>query len=104
VREQKSPRVESFHWRASSPRTSSVAMVLALCSFVVLHGIASAAAADKKAGSNAAAADKKAGSIEIKAHYETTPDHSDLMPPCSAITSGAPRESATGSALLQVNY
>jgi len=87
VREQKSPRVESFHWRAGSPRTSSVAMVLALCSFLVLHGIASAAAADKNAGSNAAAADKKAGSIEIKAHYETTPDNSDLMPPCSAITS-----------------
>ena len=74
VREQKSLRVERFHWRASAPRTSTVAMVLALCSFLVLNGIANAA-------------DKKAGSMEIKAHYETTPDHLDMMLPCSASTS-----------------
>ncbi len=76
VREQKSPRVERSHWRASASGTSPVAMVLALCTFLVLHGIA-----------NAAAADKKAGPIEIKAHYETTPDHLDMVPPCSALTS-----------------
>jgi hypothetical protein len=58
VRELKSERVERFHWRASSRRTSPVAIVLALCSFLVLHGIA-----------NAAEADKKAGPIQIKAHY-----------------------------------
>ncbi len=76
MRELKSERVERFHWRASSPRTSPVAIVLALCSFLVLHGIA-----------NAAEADKKAGPIQIKAHYQTTPDHLDMMPPCSASTS-----------------
>src|SRR5271167_113981 len=76
VREQKSPRAERFHRIGCAPGTSTVSMVLALCTFLVLHGIA-----------NAAAADKKAGPIEIKAHYETTPDHLDMVPPCSASTS-----------------
>jgi len=38
-------------------------------------------------GASADAADKKAGAtkgpIEIKAHYETPPDHYDMEPPCS---------------------
>src|SRR5271163_3754332 len=76
VRRQKSQIVERSHWRASASGTNPVATVLALCTFLVLHGIA-----------NAAAADKKGGPIEIKAHYETTPDHLDMVPPCSTLTS-----------------
>jgi hypothetical protein len=53
-----------------------LAVILVTCSFLVLHGIAKADAADKKAGP-----------IQIKANFETTPDHYDIMRPCSAWTS-----------------
>src|SRR5277367_1384912 len=76
VREQKPPRGESFCWRSNAIRAHSLAIILIACSIPFLRGIA-----------NADAADKKAGAIQIKAHVETTPDHYDMAPPCSAWTS-----------------
>lgn len=76
MREQKSPLGEGLHLRPNAIRTRSLAIIPMTCSFLVLQGIA-----------NADAGDKKAGPIQIKAHFEETPDHFDMMPPCSASTS-----------------
>ena len=76
MRDQKPLRVDQLCFRPNAIRTSSVAIVLITCCFLVLHGIA-----------NADAGDKKGGPIQIKAHLETTPDHYDMAPPCSAWTS-----------------
>jgi uncharacterized protein DUF3224 len=76
VRERKSPLGEGLRWRPDAIPTHSVAIILIACGILLLHGIA-----------NADATDKKARPIQNKAHYETTPDHYDMAPPCSAWTS-----------------
>jgi len=81
----KSPRGR-FYWRHNAIRTG-VAIILIACSFPVLHGIA-----------NAGAADNKARPIEIKAHYETPPEHYDIEPPCSEWTSVPNKEACRGLA------
>jgi len=71
---------EGWRWRPNAIRTGAVLIILIACSFLVSHGIAIADATDKKAGA-------RKGSVEIKAHFETPPDHYDMMPPCATSTS-----------------
>ncbi|HEV2173577.1 MAG TPA: DUF3224 domain-containing protein [Nitrospira sp.] len=75
MRDHKSSRGEDLR-HPNVIRIGAMAIVLIACGILVLHGIA-----------NADAEDKKAGPIQIKAHFETTPDHYDMAPPCSAWTS-----------------
>ncbi len=76
--EQKCPRKTVLRWVAEVSRRNrlnTILMILALWSFQGLQVIASAADAGK------------AVPVAINAHFETTPDHVEMMSPCSAWTS-----------------